>query len=175
MADISIQFHSLPSELAPFIKKCASEMHLHIIGISFQPFSARELVGKEIDNVVLDASCTRFLFAETLPSFPIASVHDIADAIPGGLYLDVGKIDFESLGESWLACRTGNDPMNPKWKKIASWLRGNTTAGAVAVSPLTGASSQLRNHRYSAGAKELYDRGFQIRPAAGNSLLQLGS
>jgi hypothetical protein len=174
MPDISIQFHALPSELLPLIHKCIDEMNLHFIGILFHPFSARELTDEKIEEAVLVGPYERFIFAEKMLILPIDSVANLTEQVPGALYLDIGRESPQQLSESWLACRTGGSPINPKWKKIASWLRSMTQVGAVAVSPSTGATSRLRNHRFSSGAKELCDRGLLIRPVAGNAVLKLG-
>ncbi len=172
MTDISIPFHANPQELVPFVRDCLREHGLLFAGILDPPFSISEIKENALESMIVSGPCDRFFFTERLPSATVRSASSLADELPGVLYLDVGREQAGSLQQSWLACRTGTAPINPKWKKIAAKLRGMTKAGATAVSPTNGGKSVLKSHRFTPGAKELADAGTIIRPIAGNAELE---
>lgn len=173
MPDIQVKFHALPTELLALVHMAVDELGLHVIGVAFPPYRARELARDEIDDAIVNGPYHRFLLTEFPLPEPVDSQDELGEHVPEGLYLDVGRLRSDGLGQSWLAVRTSSAPMDPKWKKIAKALREMTKAGALAVAP-DGTSSPSRNHRYTAGAKELNDRGVSMRPEGGNVVMKLG-
>jgi hypothetical protein len=174
MPDIQLRFHALPSELLELVHMAVDELGLHLIGVTFPPYRARELARDEIDDAIVSGPYHRFLLTEFPLAEPVHSQDALGEQVPEGLYLDVGRLGSDGLGQSWLAGRTGSAPMDPKWKKIAKALRAMTKAGAVAVAP-DGATSPSRSHRYTPGAKALDDHGVTMRPDGGNVVMKLGS
>ena len=175
MSDISIQFHALPSDLVPLVKEFVSERQLHVVGMSFPPFSAMEIPNERIEQALLDGRYRRFAFTEEKPVSPIASQKQFGERHPCALILDVGRQSSSGLEQSRLACRTLDLPMPNVWRGFAQRLRSVTTAGAVAINPDTGATALMPNFRYTLGAKTLSQSGVPMLSAAGGTILKLGT
>lgn len=173
MSDISTQFHATPGELALFVKDMLSQFDLHITGMSFPPFQTAKLVGKQIEDGIINGPFYGLAFTESDPGLPITQQKVFGEKNPGALYLDIGRLTAKGLGESWLACRTNNAPLPVTWKKFQAKLRSLTKCGAVAIHP-DGPTAIIRNHRYTSGAKKLNDQGVAMLPMAGFTTYKLG-
>jgi hypothetical protein len=175
MADLSINFHALPSELVPLVQHCVTEMNLHVIATTFPPWAARRIFPEDIPRTILDGPCEWLLFSETEPLLHVMSETELAAKNPGLLSLLVGRQTPKGLEQSWLACRTvAGVSVSIKWREIASRLRSFTEAGIRVLNPRTGATAHYKNHRYTAGAKALSDLGVPILPIAGTTIMKLG-
>ena len=175
MATLSIQFHALPSELAPRVRNWVVELNVHLVCISFRPFSVVEIPPSAIESAINAGKCRRFTLTVNPPNLSVDSPDAFGRENPGALTLDVGCLSANGLQESWLAARTLETPLPTQWNYVAKDLRAITNAGAIAVNPRSGATSRSKNHRYSPGAKALEASGVAIRSGAGTSLLKFGS
>ncbi len=172
MAGLSIQFHALPSEISLLINECFAEHPLYTIGVSFPPFAATELTFDQVSDAIINGPYWRFIFTENKPLLPIRSAKELSEKHPDALVLDVGRKRPEGLDESWLCCRIPGATVNERWKRIAQKLRKITQSGAVAVDPKTMASTTVKNHRFTKGAKELNEQGWPMLPIAGTVILR---
>ena len=174
MSNISIQFHALPEELATIVDEMVRTLHPRVVCLTSNPFSATEVEPAQVNAAISAGRCSMFAFLEREPMLDVRSQKDFGERNPGGLYLEVGRETEKGLAESWLRARISDGPMPKSWTKFAAKLRAATKAGATAVSPDDGATSFLRNHRFTAGAKDKSDQGVPILPAAGVAVLKLG-
>ncbi|HEU5070309.1 MAG TPA: hypothetical protein VFV96_07840 [Verrucomicrobiae bacterium] len=174
MSSISIQFHATPDELAEFVNKISFGFDIHVIGMSFPPFQAVELFGKHIEEAIRNGTFWRIAFTEFAPNLPVETQKEFGEKNPKSLYLDVGRLTANGLGESWLACRTIDVQIPVAWKRVQAELRSITKSGATAMHP-DGASIRVRNHRFTPGAKLLNDNGVPMLPIAGTTMLKLGT
>jgi len=174
MTDILIQFHAVPDELAAFVREVTAEVPAHMTAFRFFPFSTT-LVGVDtVEAAVLDASVRELAFTLDEPRLPVATANEFLARNPSALRLDIGRLSEHGLNESCLSARTSDEAAMEAWRKVARRLRKVTQAGAVGVNSATGATSRLKNHRFTVGAKALDERGVTIRPVAGSAVLHLG-
>ena len=174
MPSIALQFHALPNELAAFFEKCASEMNLFVIAITFPPFAARLASREEIPNLIVHGPCMRLALREVPPVLPVAGETEFWDKNGDVLSLLIGRQTPKGLKQSWLGCGTAGPPISAVWKKIVARLRVATQVGAVSINPRTGATGRVKSFRFTPGAKALSDQGVPILPLAGGTLLKLG-
>jgi hypothetical protein len=174
MPTLSIEFHALPNELVPLVAQCVTELRIHVFGIQFPPWTVSEIATEDLGRSLLDDRFMQYVFYDGKPSLPTRSQTEFYAKHPASLTLNIGRETADSLKGSWLACGTAGEPINPKWKKIASKLRSITEAGTTAINSETGASAYYTNHRYTPEAKALSDAGVRILPFAGGAILKLG-
>ncbi|HEX5745451.1 MAG TPA: hypothetical protein VFZ09_04350 [Archangium sp.] len=173
MTDISIQLHALPEELLPIMSECARDFSLHVTALRFKPFTATAIDADVLHEPMLDGGVRRIAFTITKPSLPAETLNGFLDRNPDALLLDLGRLKENGLGESWLTARTSNTVALEIWKRVAQKFRSATKAGAIAIDPRTGATSKLKAHRYSEGARALQSKGVVMLPVAGSSIIKL--
>jgi hypothetical protein len=171
--DILIQFHAALEELTQFLCDVTEEIPVHVTAFRFAPFRATQVDISDLELTMQDTS-VRELALTLEPPLPAGTASDFAGQNPSALRLDIGRLSEQGLRESCLSVRTTDDGAILQWKKVAQRLRKITQAGAIAVNPVTGATSRLRSHRFTPRAKQLDDDGVAIRPVAGSALLHLG-
>lgn len=174
MADLVIQFHALVDELAGFVQSLNEELGVHVTALRFHPFSASQVNASLIESTVRDPKVREIVLTIEPPSVAVSNEADFVVRNPTALHVDIGRLSERGLAESCLSARTIDEKAVAIWKDVARRLRKSTRAGAVASNPATGAKSQLRNHRFTSGAKALGDKGVRILPVAGGALLRLG-
>jgi hypothetical protein len=167
-----MQFHALPSEIAPLIKDLIDELGWHCIGVRYQPFGARELLPEEIIREIVDGPYFRVLLTPDAPTHPFDSPQQLNESIPDAVVLNIGREGPDGLDESFLSCRTYDSSIASACEQLAKRLRAITHAGARGVSP-TGEEQWYAGHRYTEGARQLYERGVPIRPMAGEVRMEL--
>ena len=171
--DILIQFHAVLEDLTEFVRDVTDEIPVHVTAFRFPPFRATQVDVSDLELTMQDTA-VRELALTLEPALPAETASDFAEQNPSALRLDIGRLSEQGLRESCLSVRTTDDSAILQWKRVAQRLRKLTQAGAVAVNPVTGAKSSLRNHRFTPRAKQLDDDGVVIRPVAGSALLHLG-
>ena len=168
MSDISIQFYATPLEHLTFVRGIMRNFDLHAVAMRFRPFEAREVDVADLDAYFLGSSnFHRWAFTVDAPLLPVEHELDHADKNPDHLRLQVGEFNSTHLSQSWLSCRTTNDAIFRIWREIARRLKESTKGGVTATNRDTGASSEYKSFRYTAGAKALEEKGVRILPAIG--------
>lgn len=167
--DISIQFHALPEELMSLTRPAVQGEGCYATAIKFHPFHARQIEPALLEAIFDDEAVRRIAFTTELPVLSASTMNEFLDHNPAALLLDIGRPSPQGLRESWLTARAQGAGLPSRWQDFAKRLRSMTRAGAVAVNPQTGASSRLKDHRFSAGAKQLESEGVPMLPAAGTS------
>ena len=174
MADISIQFHALRHELLPLVKQSMSDFDLHVVAMTYFPFTAVTLSMGDLDRIFADPSTYRELaFTLEKAKLPVKT-NEFLDLNPDALALQIQSVAENGLRQSWLGCRTTNEAALSAWKKITRRLKRITSAGVTVTNPKTGAHAQYRTFRYTAGAKALEFTGVPMLPAAGGCIVKFG-
>jgi len=101
------------------------------------------------------------------------SPNNFYDLNQGTIGLHIGRLSEQGLKESALAFMSDDKEKAAIATKVASKLKRLTKAGAIVVNPINGAEANARSHRYTSGAKALYDDGVKILRVAGNSFFKL--
>lgn len=174
MADVLVQFHSTVEELSVFLSRVIADVPVHVTAFRFSPFRAESVDAASLDATIRDASVSRLVLTLETPAIAARTEGEFLDKNPGSLVIEIGRLSADGLRESCLSARTEDEEAIRTWREVAGKLRKSTRAGAVAVNPMTGATSFLRNHRFTAGAKALDEHGVVIRPVAGSAVLRLG-
>lgn len=168
-----IQFHATLEELIEYVHSISIELGLFVTVMDLRPFALRE-VDDELNVKVLNIdSEVRFIFTTQKPSMDAISPNNFYDLNPGTIGLYVGRMTEQGLKESSLAFMSDDKEKTAIANKVASRLKKITKAGAIAINPANGAEANVRSHRYTEGAKALYDKGVKILPIAGNSFFKL--
>jgi hypothetical protein len=168
MPNISIQFYATPMEILSLVKEAIVNFKLHAVAMRFRPFEAREVDPAELDSYFSDSSeFRRWAFTVDTPYLHVEHELDHNDKNPDHLRLQVGKLNTSGLEESWLSCRTDNEPSYCIWKMIAKKLKKMTLSGVTATNRLTGESGEYKSVRYTIGAKALEHQGVIMLPTVG--------
>ena len=167
MSSFLIQFHALPDEIAPVLVNFARTMNLIVVGQNSPPFSCTRIHIDEDAGESLFAYW-RIVLIDVEKYAKVESAVEFSERYPGAFYWEVGRLDSSGLQMSTVGARTLVGPLNPKWEKIAGKLKSVTRAGGIAVNHKTGATSRMRNHRFSEGAEKLYHYGVRLLPLVGN-------
>lgn len=173
MKKIMIQFHATLEELVDYINAVNSEFGLFMVMMIIRPFTLKEVDGEmSVDDLQFDGDI-RVVFLNEKPNISASSQNEFYDLNPGSIGLHIGRLTDEGLKESALAFMSDDKDKASLANKFASRLKKVTRAGAKAVNPVNGAEANVRSHRYTEGAKSMYDQGVKILPVAGNSFYKL--
>ena len=175
MSDISIQFHALPEEILPLLQDFIAKIGPGIVAIRFRPFEAVTCDPAKMDDAFGDESVRRIAFTLTAPVVAAEGMNAFLDKNPDVLLLDIGRRSERGLGESWLSAKGVQPEVARKWGLLVRRLRAITEEGAIAVNPKSGATAKVKGHRFTRGAKLLEMEGVSILPAAGTTILKLGT
>ncbi len=173
MKKIMIQFHATLEELVEYVNSTSSELGLVMTLMILRPFTLRKIEGElSVDDLNIDNDI-RVILTSCEPSMDASSPNNFYDLNPGTIDLDIGRLTEQGLKESALAFMSDDKEKIAIANKIAARLKKITKPGAIAVNPVNGAEANARSHRYTIGAKSMYDEGIKILPVAGNSFFKL--
>lgn len=173
MKKIMIQFHATLDELVDYVNRISSELGLFVTVMALKPFSLREVDGELCVNTMSIDGDVRIIFTTQKPSTDASTPNCFYDQNPGTIGLHIGRMTEQGLKESSLAFMSDDNEKIAIANKAASKLKKITKSGVIAVNPVNGGEANIRSHRYTEGAKDLYDEGVKILPLAGNSILKL--
>ena len=173
MKKIMIQFHATFGELVEYINSVSSELEMFMTVMILRPFTLREINGElSVEELNVDGDIRIILTAQN-PSVDASSPNNFYDLNQGTIGLHIGRLTEQGLKESALAFMSDDKEKAAIANKVASRLKNLTKAGAIAVNPVNGAEASVRSHRYTEGAKAMYDDGMKILPLAGNNFFKL--
>ena len=173
MKKMMIQFHATIEELTDYTNSVSSELGLIKTMMTIRPFSLREMGRDFSKDDFLSFDEVRIIFTKIKVDTDASSPNNFYDLNPGTIGLHVGRIVEQGLKESALVFISDDTEKVSIANKMLSKLKKITTAGAIAVNPVTGAEVNIRSHRYTDGAREMFERGVKLLPAAGNSYFKL--
>src|SRR5262245_4334152 len=136
MGSVNKQFHALREELLPLINSWKEEFGFHLVTMQLFP----ETVTFEIDSfndldnlpIKLEDVYSVFLCLNT-PNIMVKHKYDFALKNTDVLNVDLGKLNGESLGESWLNGTTQDEQVLKIWQKIGRRFNKITMSGAWIV------------------------------------------
>ena len=176
MYSVLVQFHSTVEELVEFVQFTSSTFDLATVLLILKPFEVEVVSGglKLLEvKEVLQSSDVRLVLLRESVDVSALNPDDFLKKNPDSIEFDVGRSIDKTLEESALSFMSNSEDAYSIAKKIASKLKKITKAGVIAVNPESGDEAKIRNHRYTKGAKLMYDEGFKILPVAGNNFLKL--
>lgn len=173
MKKIMIQFHATLEELIEYLNSVNTEFGLIMTMMALRPFALKAIEGAlSVSDFELDSD-VRLILTKGKPNAYASSPNNFYDLNPGAVDLDVGRLTEQGLKESALAFMSDDEEKIAIANKLASRLKKITKAGAIAVNPVNGAEANSRSHRYTEGAKAMYDEGIKILPVAGSVFFKL--
>lgn len=175
---LMIQFHADVRELLHVINGIYESSRCSICIVRSSPFSL------EVFNSGLVLDSERAIESARESGLRIAlSIHpyvtqvktfgDFMKQNDGCVIFDVGRLTSKGLEESAVSFMSENASAIDFAKKVQTKIKAITKAGVIAVNPVSGAESRVRNHRYTDEAKSLYKCGVRLLPVAGNAILRL--
>jgi hypothetical protein len=176
MKKLITQFHATPSEMAEYLERLRIDMpcSLALIGNRL-PILYAKSEPVDFQSKIDDAGDVRIVLSSKGDMVWADSPNKLLDANPNCLVMDIGKRDSDGLEESCLSARI--DPEDDAALQLAAFafsqLKKITKAGAVAVNPSNGAEAAMRTHRFTKGAKVLFDEGGRMKPVGGNAIIKL--
>jgi len=170
---IIIQFHATLEELLEYMNSVKSELGLFMTLMVLKPFILKEINDiLSVDDLMLEGDI-RIIITKEKPNIDASSPNNFYDLNPGSVGLHIGQLTGESLNESSLSFMSDDKDKIAIANKLASRLKKITKAGVTVVNPVNSAEANARSHRYTKGAKAMYDKGVKILPVAGNSFYKL--
>lgn len=170
MKFIFVQFHAAPKELIKMSVDIANHFGLNYycadITNDVLVFLGEDIL-KEYESEIKNVEFLIVLL-EPKQKQDIKTVSDLKDIKNSGIYINVAMFNENGLNESGIGFSKEKimyeitDP-----KKIISKFKKFTRTGAIAFNKKTGAEALSRTHRYTEGAKALYDSGSAIIPFGG--------
>lgn len=173
MKSIVIQFHANAEELAGYVNLASSDLGLSPYMMHFKPFGINRISSDVTPDMLRVDADIEIIFTNEQLDLSADSQNGFLDRNPGLTLLSVGNLTEQGLDESGLACLSDDHGQVALAKKLATRLKKITKAGAIAVNPVSGAEANIRSHRYTEGAKSLYEEGVKILPIAGTSTYKL--
>ena len=172
MKKTNFQFYATHGEILDFLKEAvaAGAVHVYLVGL-VPEYAMQEmkpgypyLLGQY--TYAIFSECGRELCTREEYLAYTKSNH-------GDLILHIGDETEAELTESSIGA-VSEDAINPVWVKLIGRLRKCCLKGAYVVTP-----QNVRKYypqiRYSAGAREAWQKGKTIRPAAGWNRVELMS
>lgn len=175
MPSVSVQFHSLPEEMVPFVRQIVKEFGLHVTVMRFFPFRVSHVNEEGLDRLIVNPDAfLEFAFSLTPSTLSVSSQLDFGDKNPSCMYLQIEHPTDEGLAQSCLSSRTDDNEALSVWRKVASRLRRMTTAGVTVTNLDTGATGVEKSFRYTEGAKKAEKEGMRMLSVPGVPNLRLG-
>lgn len=172
MSKILLQLHATPSELLKLVSQFVHDENVSVAGASFPPFRASALEPQDLEEVVTRPEIERLVLSLHPIALAQRSIADLLAANSDPLVVDIGRQTKDGLQESAISARPESEAAQAAWQRFATMVKKATKAGATAYHPQTGATSRLRAHRYTDGAKALEESGVLMLPTAGVTRLR---
>jgi len=171
---ILIQFHSTRKELFSFVWGIVQQYNLNSAIVTWKEFSFFPIETKrDLDQFLNLSDRISIILSSDRVDSNFNHINKFFDGNSDLICFDSGLETKYFLNESGYECRTNRQDRIILARKIAGKLKKITQRGAVEFNPETGASGNIVSHRYTAEAKELYEKGCSIKPIAGSNLYKL--
>lgn len=168
-----VQLHATPNELIAFANIIKEEFELNMVLMKFRPFKLEELEYLSSNNINIGDDF--IFFTKDKPDISAKSQLDFFDINNGVIKLRIDRLSKTELKESSLSFVSETEDEIKRARKIATKLKKLTLMGAKIIDPKTKIEYKYPKHRYTLGAKELYDKGIKIVALGGGNFLELGN
>lgn len=164
MKRLCIQFHATAKELVDFVKKVLTDNRYNICGIQYFPFVIDTLSGelneselKRYEHIVIAKG--DIPTAETNGTFMRLQSNN--------LIIDIGADENDAVLKESAFTVFSEEGIDADWKKAIADFKKQLHKGAWAVNPSANTKDFYKNHLYTEGAKQAYERGVRIVPVGG--------
>jgi hypothetical protein len=175
MGNNNIGFHATIGEISQKIKIVMFQFNLTAIVVKLWPefeFEIMDQLTFEVKNEYIDSA--RFIFlCKEVPGELSKNYNEFLFQNVENLVLQIGEITEDSMKESTIGTRA-TEPENTRlWKKIISIFKKEMYQGVWIIDPRSGAKKYYKNHYYTIGAKNEYEKNIKMKAFAGLSEYQL--
>lgn len=168
-----IQYHATLEEIVQFSNSIQTESKCIVTLMSLKPFKLSEVSGDLSINNKCFENDVRIIFTQSKLLNHATSPNHFYDLNPGVIDIDVGYLTENGLRESLFSFMSDEQDKIDFANILTKKLKKITKAGIIAVNPVSGAEAKVRSHRYTSGAKSMYDQGVKIIPLGGGLFYKL--
>lgn len=176
MKRVLVQFHATPEELIHFLESLRQAIPCSVGFMGSNPFelvTLRKTDTADFRRMIEVEKGARIILSISEALCAAESPNRFFECNPDCLVLDVGQQCSGELAESALSGFFEDALAYGFANKVASRLKKITSTGVITVNPDSAAEAIIKNHRYTDGAKAVYEKGFRISPIAGKAYLKL--
>lgn len=176
MTGISFQFHGTREELAPLLSS-----RLHAKGMVATIVGVRAGMVDRLWNgdiaALLEHPDSDVTLGWTLgsPKGGAGGLNDFLKRNSDSMIFVLGSFTLRGLTQCWLSVKSDDKKLVAVAQALKKDIVQITERGAIAVNPVSGATSAMPAYRYTFAARTAYENGVTILPAAGRIVIRLTS
>lgn len=122
----------------------------------------------------MDINSARFIFlCKEIPNQLSKNYNEFLSQNVENLVLQIGERTEDSIKESTIGTRATDSDNVKLWKKIISLFKKEMYQGVWIVDPRSGVKKYYKNHYFTIGAKNEYEKGIKMKAFAGSSEYKL--
>lgn len=166
-----LQLHITPQEVTDLANSIKKEFELYMVIMNYQPFSVKEKEDIFLKDIA-ENGC-RILFSQTIPSLEANTSLQFIDNNNCFIGIEVGKNSSTELEESSIFCVAESGAKLKISKRILNRLKKQIQKGAVINNPNVLTTQLSTKHKFTLGAKQLYDTGVKMSSIGGGIYYEL--
>lgn len=168
---MNFQFHAKKEEVLKFLLECMEKNALTMVGVKGgKNFFCEEI--KSNHDISLLYEYQMFILSRDSIAITEGSYNQFITKQKGNLMIHLGEENNKILKESSMGVLAEGE-IDALWKSIVNKFKRKLLKGAWVINPNNGGKGYERSHRYSIGAKEMYNRGIVIGAWAGVCIYEL--
>lgn len=168
-----LQLHITPNEIMALANSIKNEFDLYMVVMNYNPFFVQEKQLISLNDIA-ENGC-RILFSQTLPFLEVNTSLQFIDNNKCFVGIEVGKNSSTELEESSIFCVTESETELKISNRILNRLKKQIQKGAVINNPNAQTTHLSTNHKFTLGAKQLYDTGVKMSSIGGGIYYELGA
>lgn len=160
-----LQLHITPQEVVDLANSIKKEFGLYMVIMNYQPFSVKEK--KDIFLKDIAENGCRILFSQNLPFLEANTSLQFMNKNNCFIGIEVGKNSSTELEESSIFCVVESETELKISNHILNRLKKQIKKGAVINNPNVQTTYLSTKHKFTLGAKQLYDEGVKMSSIGG--------
>ncbi len=166
MSSSTIQFHAAPAELRTLAQWIAGAVDCTVVCEEFPPSRAFLVPITEIAKTFENEKFLQFKFV-----IGVTKATETNCEPDDVIHFGVERPANNQLRQSSVGIISDKPAVLKAWKLVSGHVRKMTSAGVKVTNPGTKASMIAKGFRFTAGAKELADKGMTMMPSAGSNVI----
>lgn len=174
MAKINFQFHATREETSIFICDKVKENKLKVVILQTIPnFEYKVIDSLSIsEGIICDAEMVLLYINQSIKKE--SNYIDFLKENSGFLFIRLGKQDNQILRESTISGTAENENLK-LWRSIITQYKKSMHKGAWIIGGYSEVKKYYKDHRYTQGAKRMYENGVAIMDIGANNTYILES
>jgi len=165
MKKLCVQFHATAKELVEFMKKVVADNKYNICGVRYFQFTIETLSMMELNESEIKKYEHLVIAKSSIPAADNnAAFMSLQD---NNLIIDIGADENDAVLKESAFTVFSEEGIDADWKKAIADFKKQLHKGAWAVNPSANTKDFYKNHLYTEGAKQAYERGVRIVPVGG--------